>query len=597
MGKNIYSQLNQIIFQREIRGGRVNGNQPFITADSYGGQGFVSSRSTNNNLLNDTNDNLVRNMGLDYVIPYRTEHKCPFWLSWSPDNLNISLATNESVDIFESNSGELLHSITDHSQVVSMVLWLNKPYKSFDDDDDYDDNNNNRSNSSGSNGVKNKKSSNYNKKNSNSSNGSNSNKRSPQFKSVTSQDSYNNSLDKSSYHSFVTCSLDNTIKIYQNYKLKMTLTDHKDWLKSLAITYDDQQMLSGCASSVICGWDLSSGINTFRINKAHPQVGTTDLNTINSLKYHHHDNNIFVSGSRYGSFRMWDCRVPLTRPLFHVQAHNKLNTLHFTYDDQKLLTSGRDGLLKLWDIRTVQSDNTLRTNLDTEVVTKKGVIREYRGHKCGGYNIGCAFFNNDRNIVTGSEDHHLYIYETESAQLIKKNLSHKSAVHLLTPANSQNDLRIATCEIESCNIHIYAPQITEPDEKQSSISTKFIGVTPPDEKEVNPNIKGRAYIQRVVMEKLMLRYGDQLFQFYHKHNLPPTSGSNNPEFVSIFRKIEKEFVREIEAEAKKLSKKLGSRITGNNNNNNKTTTGTTGNNNNEPLDIATLMNLLNEDID
>eukprot|EP01132_Coremiostelium_polycephalum_P004124 gene4124-5160_t len=391
-------------------------------------------------------------MELDYIIPYTT-NKCPFWLSWSPDNLNISICTNDSVDIFESNSGELLYSFKDHSQVVSMLAWLNRSHTSFIDDE-------------------------Y------SSSNSRKEKLSKDQISNTSKSSYNNSLaNRSEYHSFVSCSLDSTIKLYQNYKLKLTLTDHKDWLKSITISNDDQLMLSGCASSSICGWDLETGIVKFRIGQAHPPLGDTALNTINSLKFHHHDTNIFASGSRYGSWSIWDTRTDLQKPLIQVDAHNKLNTLHFTYDDQKLLSSGRDGSLKLWDIR-------MASKFSKDL--KKCLIREYKGHKCTGYNIGCSFVNNDRQIVSGSEDHLLYIYDTETGRILKRStIRHPAAVHLISPTNSQNDLRIATCEIES-------------------------------------------------------------------YNLPPSTNSSNPEFLSIFKNMEEEFVKEIELEVKKLGKKLQS---------------------------------------
>jgi len=343
-------------------------------------------------------------------------------------------------------------------------------------------------------------------------------------------------------------------------------------LKSIAISSDDELLLSGCASSGIYGWDLNTGTVKFRINKAHPQTmyegasssssSAVDLNTINSLRLHHFDNNIFISGSRYGSFRMWDTRAP-QEPIFHVQAHhNKLNILQFTYDERNVLTSGRDGAIKLWDVRAIQSDPSTRVNSVTGANTeayKKGVIREYRGHKCSGYNISCSFINNDRNIISGSEDYFVYIYDTLTAKVVKKILSHKSAVHLVAAAHGKGieSLKVATASIDNCNIHIYSPQLLEEDEKSQSISSKFVGVTPPDEKETANDIKVRSYVQRITMEKLMMKFGDQLFQFYHKHNLPPSVGTNNPEFLSVFRKIEKQFAKQFIVEAKRIGDILG----------------------------------------
>ena len=36
---------------------------------------------------------------------------------------------------------------------------------------------------------------------------------------------------------------------------------------------------------------------------------------------------------------------------------------------------------------------------------------EYKGHKCVGYNISANFINNEKNIITGSEDNRVNIYK------------------------------------------------------------------------------------------------------------------------------------------------------------------------------------------
>ncbi|KAF2077581.1 hypothetical protein CYY_001122 [Polysphondylium violaceum] len=503
-------------------------------------------------------ESLVKNIGLDYIIPYSIDTKCPFWISWSPDNTHLAITTNDSLDIFEANSGQMLYNITDHSQVVSMVAWFNRPYTNYIEvNEDFSSSNitDKTTTTSTTTTTKPKVGS--------------ASDISPHIRKVTSKHTYKNTLT-SQYNSFISCSLDNTIKIYQDYKLKATLTEHKDWLKSIAISSDDQLLLSGCASSGIYGWDLNTGTVKFRINKAHPQTTSessnpstgVDLNTINSLKMHHFDSNIFISGSRYGSFRMWDCRTP-QMPIFHIQAHhNKLNILHFSYDEQNVLTSGRDGAIKLWDVRAIASDPSTKVNSITGAnveVYKKGLLKEYRGHKCSGYNISCSFINNDRQIISGSEDYFVYVYDTLTAKVIKKILSHKSAVHLVAAANGKglDALKVATGSIDNCNIHIYSPQMLEEDEKTQSISSKFVGVTPPDEKDTANDIKVRSYVQRITMEKLMMKFGDQLFQFYHKHNLPPSVGTNNPEFLTVFRKIEKQFAKQFVVEAKRIGNILG----------------------------------------
>jgi WD40 repeat protein len=61
---------------------------------------------------------------------------------------------------------------------------------------------------------------------------------------------------------FISSSLDKTIKIWKNFQCVTTLKDHNDWIRCLALSKDNQFMVSGCVSSVIVGWDLNNISNT-----------------------------------------------------------------------------------------------------------------------------------------------------------------------------------------------------------------------------------------------------------------------------------------------------------------------------------------------
>ncbi|EGG25031.1 hypothetical protein DFA_03277 [Cavenderia fasciculata] len=489
------------------------GNELRIRGRSYSKRNNNNNNSNNNN-NNTTNnrinnnddhfdrvkDQLVSTISLDYVIPRIQKDKCAYWLSWSPDSAYLALATNDSVDIFDSSSGELLYCLKHHTQVISIVEWFHTPY--------------------------------YN------------NKDLPEHESLPSytgrlpRKSRSSSSLTSPYNSFVTCSLDNTINVYRNFKLVQTLTHHQDWLKSLVLSHDDQLMLSGCASSNICAYDIHASKILFDLEKAHPHEGS-ELNTINTLKFKHSDSNVFFSGARYGTVRAWDIRQPL-KPIFNIQAHNKLNSFHFTRDDLYLLTGGRDDCLRLWDLRNIFSDNEYKTLLSTESsqLSKRGIVQEYKGHKCSGYNIGSAFINNDRQIVSGSEDNYVYIYDTQSAKLLKRNLSHKYAVHLVSASPIKDDLRVATAAIDCTSIHVYSPQPKEEQEPTPSISSKFLGAQKPTDKEVSHRISVIDYVKRISLEKLMLKYGDELFKYYHKQVNPQQI---DPEFEEIFKEIEQDY--------------------------------------------------------
>ncbi|EGC36119.1 hypothetical protein DICPUDRAFT_151469 [Dictyostelium purpureum] len=519
-----------------------------VNNNNYIPNNQIYHKSNNVSIQQNLNDNLVSQMGLDSIIPYNIS-KCPFWISWSPDNSYLALSTNDSVDIFEPNSGELLYSIKDHRQVVSMVLWLNEGHGEVE-------NVNNIYNKSKTVILRNQFNEDY--------------KVPGEIKSKTSQSKYRNSLI-SPYSSFLSCSLDHSINIYRNFELVTSLTEHDDWLKSMAVTSDSTFLLSGCASSTICGWDLTRGSVRFKIEKAHPASDSTgNLNTVNSLKFSNFNSNVFASGSRYGTMRLWDIREGFKTPLFSIQAHNKLNLLHFTKDDRHILTSGRDNAIRLWDIRAlVSSPSTKVVGLSGSYEnpsesnstggsndhTKIGIVREYRKHKCVGYNIGCSFINNDRQIVSGSEDQQVYIYDTDSGEVVKKIASHRSPVHLVPVCNGGSEMRIATSSIDACDIHIYSPQIIESDEKLT-YANKYLGIRAPKEEDVIPQIKVAPYLQRVTMESLMQRFGDRLFQFYHKNRISPSETTNHEEFTDLNKLIEEEFKTQLFAEARKIARKL-----------------------------------------
>ena len=75
------------------------------------------------------------------------------------------------------------------------------------------------------------------------------------------------------------------------------------------------------------------------------------MNTINSLAFAHGSEKVFVSGTRDGCVRIFDTRC-VERPTLSFKAHTqKLNSAAFNSLNTALLTSARDSLIRLWDVR------------------------------------------------------------------------------------------------------------------------------------------------------------------------------------------------------------------------------------------------------
>eukprot|EP00826_Nyctotherus_ovalis_P033500 TRINITY_DN2716_c0_g1_i19.p3 TRINITY_DN2716_c0_g1~~TRINITY_DN2716_c0_g1_i19.p3 ORF type:complete len:113 (-),score=11.27 TRINITY_DN2716_c0_g1_i19:292-630(-) len=96
------------------------------------------------------------------------------------------------------------------------------------------------------------------------------------------------------------------------------------------------------------GWDVEACEPIFRIENS---LREHEMNTINSLKFAHSSENIFVCGTRDGTVRLFDKRSA-TKPCFYFTAHKqKLNSADFNIDNTCLLTCARDSLIRLWDLR------------------------------------------------------------------------------------------------------------------------------------------------------------------------------------------------------------------------------------------------------
>jgi len=96
------------------------------------------------------------------------------------------------------------------------------------------------------------------------------------------------------------------------------------------------------------GWDVEMYQQIFCIKNSQREH---EMNTINSLKFAHKSENIFLCGTRDGIIRIFDKR-DTKKPCLHFGAHNqKLNSAEFNINNTCLLTCARDSLIRLWDIR------------------------------------------------------------------------------------------------------------------------------------------------------------------------------------------------------------------------------------------------------
>jgi len=272
-------------------------------------------------------------------------------------------------------------------------------------------------------------------------------------------------------------------------------------------------LISGCVSSRICLWDIEKSAILCKIDNAPLNNEQDSLNSINSLKFSTYDYNLFASGTRDGLLRIYDIREDLNsmKPVFSILAHgnfkspSKMNNCEFSMDGVRILTSGRDSKIKIWDLRTLPNSNITEEDFKK---SQDSIIQQFNEHKCQSYNVQTTFYNNELQILTGSEDFKAYIYDIKENKCIKKLQGFNSVVHLVCSKDTSSDsLKIASTSIDSNGIHVFKPNIGN--EKK---------------KEFLEEPRNEEPAQREFVEVLVEKYGDKILKLFHKYNLTFSNG-------------------------------------------------------------------------
>ena len=308
-------------------------------------------------------------------------------------------------------------------------------------------------------------------------------------------------------------SLDKTIKLSKNMKVLHEFNQHHDWIKSLTISNDKTSFLSGCISSIIKVWDLNTRQVKLSI-KAQPLENTTNLNTVNTLKFFNENQNLFISAFRDGLVKIFDTRLKISedhfftsKPTLEFKAHdNKLNTIKLSKNDNFGLSCGRDNCGRLWDMRNLPND--------VKVVDKSKVLNTYTGHKCSGFNIEFSFFGKEEYCITGSEDGNIYVYDILSTELIKLYETKERCINIVKPVpNLYSNYSFVYSGLEHLHLHFCEEKGIKKYDKKNFIGGKS------SSKEENS--------QQELIEELMAENGDMILKLIHQNNLNISTNMND----------------------------------------------------------------------
>ena len=340
---------------------------------------------------------------------------------------------------------------------------------------------------------------------------------------------------------FLSCSLDKTIKLWKNYKNIHTFLEHSDWVRCISIREDNQQFLSGCVSSVVKLWDIPTQrvIGSIINQNSDP----TSLTTVNSLNFMNNNPNLFIIGLRSGEVKIFDCRIQNKNDNYiknvgfvqSFKAHQKkLNTAKLNKSDKYILTSGRDSLLRLWDMRKLPKENEINQKY----------IYEYNKHKCVGYNIECNFYLNENYIITGSEDGNIYIYDILNNKNYYKLKTLLKCINLIKQIPNTN--YIAFTGLEDISIFIWNAHknIIKFYEKYCNKNNKnddnlVEDIEAEKDIEIEETDKGQQFCNKII-EEIMAECGDSILKIFHNHNMTYSNGINLENLSEIIQKSQDE---------------------------------------------------------
>ncbi|RWW06384.1 hypothetical protein BHE74_00004165, partial [Ensete ventricosum] len=185
-------------------------------------------------------------------------------------------------------------------------------------------------------------------------------------------------------------------------RVRHTLTGHTDKVCAVdASKVSSRNLVSAAYDHTMKVWDLAKGYCTNTI---------IFQSNCNSLSYTM-DGHTFCSGHVDGNLRIWDSRMG--KVVSEVAAHSQaVTSIYVSQRGNLLLTSGRDNLHNLFDLRTLEICGTFRAN----------------GNRVAS-NWSRSCISSDENcVVAGSADGSIYIWSRLNNNMLSILEGHSSPV-------------------------------------------------------------------------------------------------------------------------------------------------------------------------
>ncbi|KAI8926860.1 WD40-repeat-containing domain protein [Entophlyctis helioformis] len=207
-----------------------------------------------------------------------------------------------------------------------------------------------------------------------------------------------------------------------------------------AATDNNRFASCGMDRSVIV-WDVGTGRAIRKFGEHTQRVNALDFNS---------DASVLASGSYDATVRIWDCRAQTWRPV-QVLDGPKDSVEAVQILGHEILTGCVDGVVRVYDVRAgrLTSDRVGRKSVTSARFSNDGkciltstlddtirlfdndtgdLLNEYKGHTNRDYRIVSTLSYDDAQIVSGSEDGQVFVWDLVEGNVVRSFKAHAKTV-------------------------------------------------------------------------------------------------------------------------------------------------------------------------